>query len=96
MNWDQVKGNWKQLKGKAQQVWGDLTDDDLDVIEGKREELSAGCRPSMAIRKKRPRKRQTAGFKSCDWVGLLGGTKVDSDLRGRRCVSRALRGWRVA
>jgi uncharacterized protein YjbJ (UPF0337 family) len=39
MNWDQVKGNWKQLKGKAQQAWGDLTDDDLDVIEGKREEL---------------------------------------------------------
>jgi hypothetical protein len=29
----------------------------------------------MAIRKKRPRKRQIAGFKSCDWVGLLGGTK---------------------
>ena len=39
MNWDQVKGNWKQLKGKAQQVWGDFTDDELDVIEGKREEL---------------------------------------------------------
>jgi len=39
MNWDQVKGNWKQLKGKAQQTWGDLTDDELDVIEGKREEL---------------------------------------------------------
>jgi uncharacterized protein YjbJ (UPF0337 family) len=40
MNWDQVKGNWKQLKGKAQQAWGDLTDDELDVIEGKREELA--------------------------------------------------------
>ncbi|MGH8473888.1 MAG: CsbD family protein [Gammaproteobacteria bacterium] len=39
MNWDQVQGNWKQFKGKAQQVWGDFTDDDLDVIEGKREEL---------------------------------------------------------
>jgi uncharacterized protein YjbJ (UPF0337 family) len=39
MNWDQVKGNWKQLRGKAQQAWGDFTDDELDVIEGKREEL---------------------------------------------------------
>jgi uncharacterized protein YjbJ (UPF0337 family) len=39
LNWDQVKGNWKQLKGKAQQAWGDFTDDELDVIEGKREEL---------------------------------------------------------
>jgi uncharacterized protein YjbJ (UPF0337 family) len=27
------------LKGKAQQAWGDFTDDELDVIEGKREEL---------------------------------------------------------
>jgi uncharacterized protein YjbJ (UPF0337 family) len=39
MNWDQVEGNWKQFKGQVQQKWGKLTDDDLDVIEGKREEL---------------------------------------------------------
>jgi uncharacterized protein YjbJ (UPF0337 family) len=30
MNWDQVKGNWNQVKGKARQMWGDLTDDELD------------------------------------------------------------------
>jgi uncharacterized protein YjbJ (UPF0337 family) len=40
MNWDRVEGNWKQFKGKAQQKWGKLTDDDLDVIEGRRTELS--------------------------------------------------------
>jgi uncharacterized protein YjbJ (UPF0337 family) len=40
MNWDRVEGNWKQFKGKARQQWGKLTDDDLDVIEGKRTELS--------------------------------------------------------
>jgi uncharacterized protein YjbJ (UPF0337 family) len=40
MNWDRVEGNWKQFKGKAQQKWGDLTSDDLDVIEGKRTELA--------------------------------------------------------
>jgi uncharacterized protein YjbJ (UPF0337 family) len=39
MNWDEAKGNWKQIKGKARQMWGDFTDDELDVIEGKREEL---------------------------------------------------------
>ena len=32
MNWDQIKGNWKQWQGKAQQQWGKLTNDDLDVI----------------------------------------------------------------
>jgi uncharacterized protein YjbJ (UPF0337 family) len=40
MNWDRVEGNWKQFKGKVQQQWGNLTDDDLDVIEGKRTELA--------------------------------------------------------
>jgi uncharacterized protein YjbJ (UPF0337 family) len=39
MNWDQVKGNWKQFKGKAKVAWGKLTDDDLDVIAGKRDQL---------------------------------------------------------
>jgi uncharacterized protein YjbJ (UPF0337 family) len=40
MNWDRVEGNWKQFQGKVKQQWGKLTDDDLDVIAGKREELS--------------------------------------------------------
>jgi uncharacterized protein YjbJ (UPF0337 family) len=39
MNWDRIEGNWKQLKGKARQQWGKLTDDDLDVIAGKKDEL---------------------------------------------------------
>lgn len=39
MNWDQIKGKWKQAKGQAQQKWGKLTDDDLDVVNGRREEL---------------------------------------------------------
>ena len=39
MNWDRVEGQWRQLKGQAHQRWGRLTDDDWDVIGGKREEL---------------------------------------------------------
>jgi len=39
MNWDQIEGRWKEFKGKAKQQWGKLTDDDLDVIEGRRDEL---------------------------------------------------------
>lgn len=39
MNWDRIKGNWKQYKGKAQAKWGELTDDDLDRIDGRREQL---------------------------------------------------------
>lgn len=33
------EGRWDQLKGKAQQLWGDLTNDDLDVAEGNYEEM---------------------------------------------------------
>ena len=40
MNWDRVEGNWEQFKGRAQQQWGKLTNDDLDVVKGNRRELS--------------------------------------------------------
>ncbi len=36
MKWE---GRWDQLKGKAQQTWGDLTNDDLDVAEGNYDEF---------------------------------------------------------
>lgn len=39
MNWDFIKGNWKQVTGKLKQKWGKLTDDDLTVVAGKRDEL---------------------------------------------------------
>lgn len=39
MNWDRVQGNWKTIKGQVRQQWGKLTDDDLDRIAGRREEL---------------------------------------------------------
>jgi len=39
MNSDTVEGNWKQFKGKVKEQWGKLTDDDFDVIAGKRDQL---------------------------------------------------------
>ena len=40
MYWDRVEGNWTTLKGQVRLKWGKLTDDDLDVIDGKRTELA--------------------------------------------------------
>ena len=40
MNDDRMEGNWKQFKGKVKEQWGKLTDDDLDVIAGKRDQLT--------------------------------------------------------
>lgn len=39
MNSNQFEGQWKQLKGKVKQQWGKLTDDDINVINGKRDVL---------------------------------------------------------
>ena len=39
MNSDTIEGNWKQFKGKVKEQWGKLTDDDLDVIAGRRDQL---------------------------------------------------------
>ncbi|AJZ87675.1 CsbD family protein [Enterobacter sp. Cy-643] len=39
MNKDEIGGNWKQFKGTIKEKWGKLTDDDMTVIEGKRDQL---------------------------------------------------------
>jgi uncharacterized protein YjbJ (UPF0337 family) len=39
MDWDRVEGNWKQVKGKLKEKWGQLTEDDLNVIDGRRDQL---------------------------------------------------------
>ena len=37
--WDQVKGNWHQFKGAIKAKWNDLTDDEIDQMNGERERI---------------------------------------------------------
>ncbi|MGJ8530015.1 CsbD family protein [Maritalea sp.] len=39
MNRNEIEGKWEQVKGKAKAQWGELTDDDLAVIDGNRQQL---------------------------------------------------------
>ena len=39
MNEHTLKGEWNQMKGSVKQKWGELTNDDLDQIEGSRDKL---------------------------------------------------------
>jgi uncharacterized protein YjbJ (UPF0337 family) len=39
MNWDQIEGKWKQYSGKAKSKWGKLTDNDMQTLSGKRDQL---------------------------------------------------------
>lgn len=51
MNWDRVEGNWKQFKGKVKEQWGRLTDDHLDVIAGKRDQLAGRVQEVYGVSK---------------------------------------------
>ena len=39
MNTDILAGEWKRLRGKVKEQWGELTDDELDQIEGQRDQI---------------------------------------------------------
>ena len=39
MNENELKGNWQNMKGKVREQWGKLTDQDMEVIAGKRDQL---------------------------------------------------------
>ena len=39
MDSNRIEGSWVELKGKAKQQWGNLTDNELTQIGGKKDEL---------------------------------------------------------
>lgn len=56
MNWDSIEGNWKQFSGKVKSKWGELTDDDLTVIGGKRDQLAGKLQERYGYAKERAEK----------------------------------------
>lgn len=57
MNSDILEGKWEQLKGQAQQQWGKLTDDDLDVANGNAQELAGRIQERYGIEKEEAEKQ---------------------------------------
>jgi uncharacterized protein YjbJ (UPF0337 family) len=51
MNWDRIEGNWMQVKGKVKEQWGKLTDDDFDVVAGRRDQLAGKVQERYGISK---------------------------------------------
>ena len=83
MNWDTVKGNWKQFQGKVREQWGKLTDDDMDVIAGKRDQLVGRIQERYGIAKDEA-ERQLAKFENdCDESKTVGAASSD----GGTCCS---------
>jgi uncharacterized protein YjbJ (UPF0337 family) len=65
MNWDTVKGDWKQFKGKVREQWGKLTDDDLNRIEGRRDQLAGAIEKRYGIEKDEAERQVTAFEQEC-------------------------------
>jgi uncharacterized protein YjbJ (UPF0337 family) len=56
MNWDTLKGKWKEVSGKVKEKWGKLTDDDISVIAGKRDQLVGKLQQRYGYEKQRAEK----------------------------------------
>jgi uncharacterized protein YjbJ (UPF0337 family) len=60
MNWDRIEGNWKQFTGGIKSQWAKLTDDQLERIAGKREQLAGTIQETYGITKEATEKQISA------------------------------------
>jgi uncharacterized protein YjbJ (UPF0337 family) len=65
MDWNRIEGNWKHYQPVIRAQWTKLTDQQLDVIAGRREQLADQIQSSYAITKKE------AGKQLYDWQKVL-------------------------
>jgi uncharacterized protein YjbJ (UPF0337 family) len=63
MNEDTIKGNWKILKGKVRETWGDLTDDDVTQLSGKKDQLVGTVQKKYGIAREEAEKQVDAWAK---------------------------------
>ncbi|WP_310384977.1 CsbD family protein [Roseateles sp.] len=69
MNWDRIEGNWKQLTGRATEQWGKLSNDDFDVVAGRRDILAGKIQERYGVAKDEAEKQISAWERSAtdDW-----------------------------
>jgi uncharacterized protein YjbJ (UPF0337 family) len=78
MNWDRIEGSWKQLKGEAKVKWGKITDDQLEVIAGKRDQLVGRVQEHYGMAKDEAERQVdlfAAAFKDEDFKAPKNGAK---------------------
>ncbi len=75
MNADQMKGKWKQLKGSVKTKWGKLTDDDVEVINGQRDQLIGRIQERYGIAKDEAQRQVD------QWNEVSSGTDVVEEKR---------------
>lgn len=51
MTWEEIAGNWTHFKGRIKEKWGELTNDDLEVIDGEVEQLIGSLQARYGLTK---------------------------------------------
>ena len=60
MNWNEIEGRWSTVCGKVKETWGELTDDDLKQISGKKDQLVGKLQEKYGIAKEEASKKADA------------------------------------
>ena len=72
-----IKGQWNELKGRVKERWGELTNDDLDRMEGRRDQLVGKIQERYGIA------REAAEKQVNDWASTV---QAGSEQEPRRKV----------
>jgi uncharacterized protein YjbJ (UPF0337 family) len=84
MNWDTVSAKWTQVKGGVKSKWSKLTDDDIGMLQGKREHLIGKIAERYGLLK------EEAGKQVDEWAHSLGAEldaaskKVDASIQAAK------------
>jgi uncharacterized protein YjbJ (UPF0337 family) len=67
MNQDQAAGQWQQFKGKLKETWGKMTDDDLELYKGKKDQFFGKLKEHHGIEREEAEKQSTKLEKECNY-----------------------------
>ena len=75
MNTDQLQGKWKQMKGSIKERWGKLTDDDVDIVNGRSDQLVGKIQEKYGIAKEEAQRQVD------EWMRSDAGTEEEVERR---------------
>jgi uncharacterized protein YjbJ (UPF0337 family) len=64
MNSDELQGKWNQLKGSVKEKFGKLTDDDIQVIDGKKDQFVGRLQERYGMKREQAEKELNAWLQS--------------------------------
>ena len=84
MNEETLKGQWTQLKGRVREQWGKLTNDDIDQIQGRTEQLVGKIQERYGIAKAAAKREADAWMKMMESSAEEAGTPRGREMAGKR------------